>query len=121
MLHTTHAFMPLAGLTAKRLHGPGGIGTSVSTARKMPLHQMASVWSLISMGVPWQLGVPFPIALEAPHVINMDAQVWARAICQGADGRPLIVRASMPCAGVSPADVSCLDVAAQALEPLPLL
>ena len=43
-----------------------------------------------------QLGVPFPIVLEAPHVINMDAQVWARAICQGADSKPLIVRLIAP-------------------------
>jgi len=39
-----------------------------------------------------QLGVPFPIVLEAPHVINMDAQVWARAICQDVNSKPLIVR-----------------------------
>ena len=42
-----------------------------------------------------QLGVPFPIVLEAPHIINMDAQVWARAISAGPDGKPLIVRMAL--------------------------
>ena len=33
-----------------------------------------------------QLGATFPVKLEAPHVVNVQKQVWAGAISHGADG-----------------------------------
>ena len=39
-----------------------------------------------------QLGVPFPVRREAPHVVNLARQVWAGVIGAGPDGRPLEVR-----------------------------
>ena len=38
-----------------------------------------------------QLGVSFPIVLEANHVVNMATQVWAGAITAGCDGVTLTV------------------------------
>lgn len=38
-----------------------------------------------------QLGVSFPVVLEANHVVNMATQVWAGAITAGCDGIPLTV------------------------------
>lgn len=37
-----------------------------------------------------ELGVPFEVRLEAPHVINMQRQVWAGAIGAGPSGAPLL-------------------------------
>ncbi|GLJ31258.1 hypothetical protein SUGI_0626920 [Cryptomeria japonica] len=36
-----------------------------------------------------ELGVPFEICMEAPHVINMDSQVWAASVAAGPQCVPL--------------------------------
>lgn len=51
-----------------------------------------------------QLGVAFPVVLEANHVVDMKTQVWAGAISAGIDGKPLtvILYPANPIIGLSP-------------------
>lgn len=54
------------------------------------VHPDSQTW-LTSIATLLQLGVAFPVVLEANHVVDMRTQVWAGAIAAGIDGKPLTV------------------------------
>ena len=61
------------------LAGPGGARAVVLTSGTLaPLNSFAS-----------ELGVPFPIRMEAPHCVDMHTQVWAGAVATGPGGAKL--------------------------------
>ena len=61
------------------LAGPGGARAVVLTSGTLaPLNSFAS-----------ELGVPFPIRMEAPHCVDMNTQVWAGAVATGPGGAKL--------------------------------
>ena len=68
------------------LAGPGGARAVVLTSGTLaPLNSFAS-----------ELGVPFPIRMEAPHCVDMHTQVWAGAVATGPGARNSTERSRPP-------------------------